>query len=955
MSKPNLDAVRDAIREFDAIGRAAFMARYGFSDRNIRYEVEFEGKKYPSKAIFGAAFGRMPGETARNSESCDGTEARRHLADLGLNIVSASGPDAVSADAPELQADAIRRFICETYVEAARDRGEATFEVVSGDVHTAMELTNSVPAVCSVLEGRRLCELAGLQLIDRYSPIGSDKPSSTIRYKFGFVDAGSVALDPRMLARLREIFLEKHPDFKSFADCPSFDASEGDYKQALVTRAAEIMAKAGDDATVGAALLDLASGKLDLTSNLIDWWASSFVDGIRAAHSDVVETAVGKMAKSARGDAAVIECVDELWPFFVTARASKPYAESRMVPTMVRALVDPEAMLGIRSTPTDNAHKMLIGRPAFASQPLNGPQLESVLAMAKALFRTMRDQWGWKPRSLWDVQGFIWETCQNMLDGQPTSASAGNGGDTHEEGRPVIAPPTNLILYGPPGTGKTYTTAREAVALCGEVVPNDRDELMAVYRSLQQRGRIGFVTFHQNFSYEDFVEGLRPVSGGSDGDEEASGFTLKPQDGIFKQMADLAASNRGKALRTPAAVIDRSAKIFKMSLGRTWASEDDVIYADAIRDGHIVLGYGGEVDWSDSRFDDWAELKARWLQDHPDATSNDPNVSQMYAFRIAMQIGSLVVVSDGNSKFRAIGVITGPYQFVPGPKGEYNHRRAVRWLWHGESLPRERIYEKSFSMVSVYTLNSEKVNWDGLEQIVGSGGDAVDTSGAPEPHVLVIDEINRANISKVFGELITLLEPDKRMGMPNALTLRLPYSKSAFGVPANLHVIGTMNTADRSIALLDTALRRRFIFREMPPRPDLLKIVDGIDLPKLLTVINQRIEYLLDREHRIGHAFFMQCKTRSEVHDVLRNSIIPLLQEYFFEDWSRIRAVLGSGFIQQSEILPPPGFDGPPRKAWSVRPRFAEDAYRRLITGSAVDNVSDDDIEADDGAGIEAA
>ncbi|MBV2149221.1 AAA family ATPase [Sphingobium sp. AS12] len=374
-----------------------------------------------------------------------------------------------------------------------------------------------------------------------------------------------------------------------------------------------------------------------------------------------------------------------------------------------------------------------------------------------------------------------------------------------------------------------------------------------------------------------------------------------------------------------------------MSLGRSWASEDDVIYQDAIRDGYVVLGWGGEVDWSDPRYDAWDAIKERWRQDFPDASGNDPNMSQMYAFRINMQIGSLIVISDGNRKFRAVGEITGPYQFVPGTNGEYNHRRSVRWLWHSdESLPRELIYDKELSQVSAYQMNSRHVNWDGLEQIVASGG-ATATFGTPEPFVLIIDEINRANISKVFGELITLLEPDKRIGQENALTVRLPYSKQEFGVPTNLHIIGTMNTADRSIALLDTALRRRFEFRELMPDASLLGTVDGIDLAALLATVNERIEYLFDREHQIGHAYFIRCETRDEVDEVMRNKVIPLLAEYFYEDWAKVAAVLGDGddgegdregrFIDRRRLKAPKGLggdeDAAPRYRWSVRDTFS--------------------------------
>ena len=308
----------------------------------------------------------------------------------------------------------------------------------------------------------------------------------------------------------------------------------------------------------------------------------------------------------------------------------------------------------------------------------------------------------------------------------------------------------NTILYGPPGTGKTYVTSKYCVEICDEQTEPSKEEIRSRYRELIEEKRVEFVTFHQSYGYEEFVEGLRPDTGGAG----SAGFSLVPTAGVLKRIAERAREN------------------------------------------------------------------------------------------------------------------------------------------------------------------------------------------SEEAHVLVIDEINRANVSKVLGELVTLLEEDKREGADNEVKLTLPYSKDSFALPSNLYILGTMNTADRSIALLDTALRRRFEFKEIPPEPGILSEFSestGIDLPEVLGAINTRLEWLLDRDHLIGHAWFMGLDSKADVDRVMRHKIIPLIAEYFYDDWNKVQAVLGGGeeFVGKERLSAPPNLkeEGEGRFRWTIQTEFSEEAYVRLIAG----------------------
>ena len=441
----------------------------------------------------------------------------------------------------------------------------------------------------------------------------------------------------------------------------------------------------------------------------------------------------------------------------------------------------------------------------------------------------------------------------------------------------------NCILYGPPGSGKTYKVIEYAVNIIEKDNSNLKDltrkEIIQLYEKYKEMGQIQFITFHQSYSYEEFIEGIKPKTN----DDNTIGYEI--EDGIFKSICNSAKVKIGG--KRSNYNFDEKTNFFKMSLGNT-LTDGDVKANYCIENNVIALGYGRDIDFSNAKS---KEDIALLIEDKIKDEENSFRIEAVNRFINWMNIGDIVIVSQGNHKVKAIGRITSDYFYDDTRPIDFKHYRTVEWLYNDIIIPVYQIMNgKVFSQQTIYQLNIKDINISYIKSILSSE----ENDNKPIPHVLIIDEINRGNISKIFGELITLIEDDKRIGSLNELSVTLPYSKESFGIPANLYIVGTMNTADRSIALMDTALRRRFTFIEM--MPDLTTIsgppIEGVRIDTMLEIINQRIEYLYDRDHQIGHAYFINIKSFDELKTVFRNRILPLLQEYFYDDWEKIRLVL---------------------------------------------------------------
>lgn len=503
--------------------------------------------------------------------------------------------------------------------------------------------------------------------------------------------------------------------------------------------------------------------------------------------------------------------------------------------------------------------------------------------------------------------------------------------------------PLNQILYGPPGTGKTFETVAKALEVLDPAFlaehgdPDDRPQLKQRFDDLVKEGLIQFVTFHQSFSYEDFVEGVRAET-----DEATGQLRYEVADGVFKRLCD---SARARVIKEAGLPIDLAGRrIWKLSLGDS--ATEGHIYEECIDKGVALMGFGGGADFSSCRSRE--DIQKVFSSVGEPLALGDYPITAINTFVRQMKERDLIVVSEGNLKFRAIGEITSDYRRIDREGDTYAQCRSIRWLRvYKPALPLEALMENRFSQMTVYELRPGSINMEKLQNLLeGRDGD----EDAVRPRVLIIDEINRGNVSRIFGELITLIEPSKRANAPEALEAVLPYSKDRFSVPDNVHLIGTMNTADRSLAGLDIALRRRFEFIEMPPRPELLSgvVVAGVDLPTLLTTMNRRIEVLLDRDHMLGHAYFMALQNGDDLASlagVFRNQVLPLLQEYFFEDWQRIAWVLndhrkpaGCRFVvpppYSAETLFGAGAEVPSEaKLWRLDPRAFDrpESYAGII------------------------
>lgn len=499
---------------------------------------------------------------------------------------------------------------------------------------------------------------------------------------------------------------------------------------------------------------------------------------------------------------------------------------------------------------------------SIKSVPYKKGTFFKIVPKAKTKFSLEANEYEAMIASLADQFIELYDDTNNRLIAFLSNASIN---DTSTANNKIMTAPLNQILYGPPGTGKTYNTINKALEIVGVDCKNlTRKEVKERFDSFVNEGRIVFTTFHQSMSYEDFLEGIKPQVPEKEGDA----VIYKIENGIFKQLCVNAAFEYARQNKNSdaAQVLDFSLAFDQLiSKVSDQLSKEEEVEFETKNGGKIIV--------------DSISSQGNFLLKHPNRT-NLYTISKDRLSRLDAAFPDLDNVSNIDSEFRSIiggGNSTGNWAVL----------NEIRKSAPNQISDRE---ERSFSfdekLQAVKSLKNENYSFNGALS-----------------YALIIDEINRGNVSQIFGELITLIEEDKRLGNTESLNIQLQYSKEGFGVPPNLYLIGTMNTADRSVEALDTALRRRFVFEEMPPKYDLDELkyeIAGIKAADLLETINKRIEKLLDKDHLIGHSYFI-CGDGVEKLEKIKESfyknIIPLLQEYFYGDFAKIGLVLGAGFV----------------------------------------------------------
>lgn len=495
-----------------------------------------------------------------------------------------------------------------------------------------------------------------------------------------------------------------------------------------------------------------------------------------------------------------------------------------------------------------------------------------------------------------------------------------DGGDEYMENEREL----NLILYGPPGTGKTYNTVIKAVEIIDGTAPTDYSEALKRYRELVEEGRIAFTTFHQSYGYEEFIEGIKPITGKGE-------VKYEVQSGIFKEFCEnakkrLKSEKSGSgALLNGLDLIRPNATVWKISLDGA-GHKGGAFHDSCLKDGYIRVGWDSDEDLS---------------------LVTEPGKDSARRFMDEMKIGDIVLSCYSKNAIDAIGVITGDYEWHDD-EPDLKRFRKVKWLKIWDGATKFNILADNSGNVLIQTTVYKlwRISVERVKQILSAEPQevtetAIGDEQTEEAFVFIIDEINRGNVSKIFGELITLIEPSKRLGADEAMKCTLPYSNEKFGVPKNVYILGTMNTADRSLVQLDAALRRRFAFEEMMPNSDLLeRTSDGVDLNKLLAEINLRITCLLDREHQIGHSYFMGVNDVNRLAYVFKQKILPLLQEYFFDDYESIQRVLSEDFIEERDN---PFENG--KKIYGIRKDKLNDvkSYQKIYGGIAEADESGDE------------